>query len=241
MALLAGCTAPPPTTPVPASPSAVWNGSNFPAQDIGLTAAAPALAARWRPYGVSLIPGEGVVAAELTIATAVPMSNHSSGAFTNTQMMGFVVAEVRDQLLAGWAGEHVQPSLDAHLSGEPFLIGVDAHAIADGTAVHYPPCALIPTSITLLAPSPALDVALAAESAYVAPTSIPMRVTYAGCAVTATTGSGVTVTLDPAVGSVTLVLDYVLRHDPVLGDVLFAESAAPCPSTITAIAAACSG
>lgn len=241
LALLAACAstqAAPTTSPVASQrpPS----GGPFPVRDTPLSGAPADLAALWRPYGVTRIPAKSVVDAAAAAAAAVPVANHSKGAFSDAQMQQFLLATVRDQLLVGWAGEHVQPSLDAYLAGEPFLVGADGHALADGTAVHYPTCALIWTSMTLLAPNPAYDTALIHHGWYVAPGSFPMRATFAGCgAVSGTTRAGATVTLDPASGPRTVVLDFVLRHDAVLGDLLFAEGISGCPVTLAVAEALC--
>jgi hypothetical protein len=209
-------------------------------RDTPLSGAPADLAALWRPYGVTIIPAKSVVDAAAAAAAAVPVANHSKGAFSDAQMQQFLLADVRDQLLAGWAGEHVQPSLGAHLSGEAFLTDAAAHALAEGTAVHYPPCDLIPASMTLLAPSSAYDAAFVHHGWYVAPGSFPMRATFAGCgAVTGTTRAGAIVTLDPASGPRTVVLDFVLRHDAVLGDLLFAEGNSGCPETLAVAESLC--
>ena len=233
---LAGCSTAPPvataTSTTQSSQRATLSPgvSTFPDHDTPISSAPPALAATWRPYGVTLIPSSSVVAAVDSTVQGIRVINGSGGAFSDAQVQQFAAADMRDQLLVGWAAENVQPSLGAHLAGQLFLVGSDSMALSMGTAVHYRPCALVPTSITVLPPSPALDAALTANNQDIHPGSFPMRLTFTGCAVTGTTRSGDTVTVDADTGPATVVTDSVLRHDPVLGDIVFAEGATVCPS-----------
>lgn len=221
------------------APTLAPGTSAFPDHDTAIDTAPAALAALWRPYGVSLIPGAEVTASLESTAATIPTTNGSAGAFSDAQVHDVVLAYLRDQLLAGWADEHVQPALAAHLAGQLFLVGADSLAMSEGTAVHLPPCALIPTAITVLAPSPELDAQLRGRNQDITAGAFPMRLGYTGCAVTGTTRSGQTVTVDPAAAPVTIVADGVIRHDPVLGDIMYAEGATVCPDT--AVPAVCAG
>lgn len=240
VAVLAGCGGA--RTPVSGAPPpgpAASGDADFPAVATPLSSAPPRLAGLWRPYGVTVIPPASVVDSATGVAAAIPVANHSGGAFSDAQVQQFAVDDMRDQLLVGWAGEHLQPALSAHLAGELFLVGPDAFALADGTALHYPPCGLVPTGFVVLPPTPGFDAELTGRNQEITPGAFPVRLSFTGCAVTGTTRSGATVTVDPATGPATIVVDDVLRHDPVLGDVLFAEGATSCPDP--AATALCSG
>ena len=231
---LAGCSGAPAaaTSPAAVTPSTATLApgvSPFPAQDTAIDDASPALAATWRPYGVTLIPSSQVLTGVDSAVQGISASNASGGAFSDAQVQQLVTAYVRDQVLAGWAAEHVQPSLGAHLAGELFLVGPDSMALAAGTALHYGSCALFPTTMAVLAPNPAFDAQLTSSNQDIQPQSFPVRLGFTGCAVTGTTRSGQTITVDPAAGPGTVVADAILRHDPVLGDILFLEGGTTCP------------
>ena len=235
VASMTGCSGAPPRatlTPTVSSPSlstAAPDVNVFPDMDTKIDSAPPSLAARWRPYGVTIIPSSSVVAAAEPAVETISVANHSGGVFSDAQVHQFAVDDMRDQLLAGWAAEHVQPALSARLVGELFLIGADGTALADGTSLHYQACSLVPTSFTVLAPNPALDARLVHSNQNVTAGAFPIRLDFSGCAVTGTTTSGRTVTVDPALGPSTVVVDYVVRHDPLLGELLFGEGAIVCP------------
>ncbi len=223
--ILTSCAAPTsivPTQPVSLTPSGPTEP--FPDHDIAIDKAPADLAALWRAYDVSEIPGKHVFDA----AAFIPLVNASGGAVSDAQAQALDRGEARAQVLAAWASEHVQPGLSAHLFNEPFMLGPPGVALAEGTSVHTPPCSVLPTRMVVYAPSPSLQTEFAANGVALSGEDIPVRVDFAGpCQLTGTTRDGQNVVIETTPAQQLLVA-VSLRTDSVLGPVVFADDALPC-------------
>jgi hypothetical protein len=197
----------------------------FPKSNTRIADASRALANLWRPYDVTEIPGQQVLAG----IRQVPLVNSSGGAISNAQAQALDLSVIRADVLWAWAQQNVQPSLIAHLFAEPFVIGSLGVALAKGTAIHVPPCGIYPTEIVVLAPSTQLRTELDARAEVVQPGDVPVREDYAGpCADTGTTRSGLVSTIQ-VIPMNSVVVEGSLRHDPVLGAVFFSDASVTCP------------
>lgn len=238
--VLAGCgssTPPPVSTPSPvAAPTLPPGSDTYPAVDTPIGQASAAMAATWRQYGVTLIPGHSTVDPSAQWPRTI---DASGGALTAAEAAAVGAAVMRTQVVATWADENRQIALEPHLMNAPFLLGTSGVALAEGTSVHTPPCGEYPTDIEVHAPSASARDALVKAGQNIGSTAIPVEMGFAGpCTVTGTTRDGRTVTVDtlPA-GRIVAMVE--LRDDPVLGSIARLDAATSCGDP--AVAGICSG
>jgi len=239
LCVLAGCgsNSPAAATPAPTAAPTLPPGSDpFPARDTPIADAPPALAAAWKPYGVTIIPGHSTVDPDSRWPQAV---DASGGIFSAAEAQALGAAVMRTQVLAAWADEHVQIPFEPHLMNTPFLLGSAGVALAEGTSVHTPDCGEYPTAIAVHAPAPAVRDALVKAGQNVGTAAIPVEMSFSGpCTVTGTTRTGEEVTVDTLPAARLLVM-VELRNDPVLGPVAHLDAAASCADPV--LAGACGG
>lgn len=158
----------------------------------------------------------------------MPLTNASGGAISDAQAHALEVGTLRADVLRAWAGEHVQPSLSAHLFAEPFIVGPWGVALAQGTAIHTPDCDIFPTRLVVYAPSPTLQADITAHHELVQSGDVPIRSDWTGpCMVTGTTRARRVVTIQ-VISAFSVIVEGSLRNDPVLGNVFFTDGSAAC-------------
>lgn len=127
-----------------------------------------------------------------------------------------------------WAEANDQPALLRHLLAANLVSANEQQLLAQGARIDQPDCALFPTSDRLY---PIKD----DGRAYFAKKNVAVTdpyvlvIGYAGpCAATVTYSDGHTSTLQELAAPGTGFGTGALRHDPVLGDIWFAEAAGSC-------------
>lgn len=226
--VLAGCgsNSPAPAKPTPA-PTLPPGSDTYPAHDTPIAEAPPAMAATWKAYGVDVIPGHDTVDPSSKWPRAV---DASGGRLTQDQVDAIGAAAMRVQVLASWADEHDQPSLEAHMMNAPFLLGSSGVALAEGTRVHQPDCSTYPLGLFVHAPSPAVRDALVKSGQNVSADAVPVVMDFVGpCPLTGTTRDGRTVDIDTLPSAIVVAMVEV-RNDPVLGPIGHLDAAAACPA-----------
>ncbi len=225
---LAACgTTPPAPRPQPTTtPATLAPGQDpLPAHDTPIAQAPAALAAVWKPYGVSVIPGHD----SLDVPASPAAANDTHGLLDDAQVAAIGAAVRRDQVLAAWTDENDQVSLLPRVAAEPFILGPVGVALAEGTHVHTPPCGVLPTEIGVHAPDAAVQSLLgAASNASVDASAVLVEMSFDGpCAITGTTRDGHTVTITTLPAARILVAAQ-LRSDPLLGTIAYPEAAGLC-------------
>jgi len=156
---IAGCGSSTPSTTSSAvatvTPRPVQIPSTFPAHDTPIDQAPAALAAKWRPYGVRVIPGREVFA-HVPTTELTPASNQVPNA------REILDANTRTNALIGWAEAHQETTLLTHLQSAALNTGPIFAALGSGPVID-PPCDLYFSSAFAVPLDPAVVVYLKRE------------------------------------------------------------------------------
>ena len=226
-------SAPPPTgTPTATSPT-VLDPFLFPEQDTPLNQATAQLQKIWAPYQVTIIPSRHTLESMPSVRT---VANLTGGALDDAIAQSYLVAEYRDNAFSAWAEKNVQPDFfNNHLQG-----GIDAGspeylALKRGQAINDPACDLYPTNPAVVKLDDKTTTYLTTQSPGKFKLNGPYAIvqTYVGpCDVTyVSPGPQQTPLGSVAVGGSTDLIAGHLTHDPVLGDLWFADGAFDCAQT----------
>ena len=213
----------PATSPTPATAPL---GDPIPAQDTPLAGAPPALAAAWRAYGVSIIPGRPLFQPARTV---VPVQDRTGGALGPAQAAAVGTGLVVTGQLLAWGDLNRQPAVIARVGGPNYTIGTIGIDIAEGDSVVAPPCAVYPTAIAVFPRLAGVVARFAAQNQDLTAGAFPVRATYAACRITATTPGGATIDVG-ATSTAALVMMVSWRDDPLLGRILYIEAVETCGS-----------
>jgi hypothetical protein len=227
--VLAACgsnTPTPSSAPTPtAAPTLAPGSDTYPSSDTAVNDAPSAMAATWKQYGVTIIPGHETIDPD---DRWPDVGNDTGGALSASQATAIGEAVMRVQVLASWADEHRQISLLPHMMNTLFVIGTSGVALAEGTSVHSPDCSTYPTELAVHAPSTALHDALVKSGQNIGAAALPVVMSFDGpCTLTGTTKSGDEVTVD-TIPAGRIVAMVTLKNDPVLGPIGHLDGATSC-------------
>jgi hypothetical protein len=184
-----------------------------------------ACAALWAPYGVTKVPPANLTD---TTPTTSQVVNATQGAVSDAQLAQWILASNRDSLWYRWAEANDQSSVLPHLG----LISLDPpaelKAMAANEPISQPDCALFPLKVEVFPITPTDRRFFVGEGETTTSTFVFVG-TYPGpCTVTATTGSGQTITLASYPSQSVTFFAGRLKRDALLGDLLFYDGAGNC-------------
>jgi hypothetical protein len=211
---------------VPALQPPDW--SLFPDQDTPIASAPAPLVAAWTPYGVTVIPGRHVLDG---VPPTPPVRNVTGGAVSDADAQRWAAAEMRTDGYVGWMEANGQPGFNDHLRTHAFLAGPIGASVLAQHHVMNPPCDLFPTAIAVVPVDAAIQ-SFFGSRGLETKASFALVMTYSRgadvCVVTETTSSGPHVLASVPAGGGTGIEGGSLRHDTLLGDLWFSDSAGDC-------------
>jgi|GEM_PF-2202575 len=192
-----------------------------------LTEVAPACRQRWSPYGVSDVPPSNELSIE-HVPAPPPVDNMTRGAVSDAVAQRWANASNRDSGWWQWAEHDDQLFVLRHLVGPALIPAVEVEALQGGGSVEQPACNLYPLSWRLFP----VD---AGGRAYFARKNLPTDdayvfvIVYAGpCSETIRSSNGAGTSVVDFSEDTTVFSAGVLRADPVLGDIWFADAGGAC-------------
>jgi hypothetical protein len=182
---------------------------------------------RWASYGVSEVPPSNELALE-HVPPAPAVANMTGGAVSEAAAQHWADASNRDSGWWKWAQGHDQLYMLRHLVGPALIPAVEVETLQAGGTVDQPDCNLYPLSWKLFPVG-------ADGRAYFARKNLPSDdayvfvVVYSGpCSETLRDAGGATSTVVDFTEDTTVFSPGVLRADPVLGDIWFADAGGNC-------------
>ena len=152
----------------------------------------------------------------------------TNGAVSQADAQRWADANDWDSGWAKWAEANAQPALLPYLSGPALISPTEEQALAVGATIDQPDCNLYPTSEKLF-PTGADGQAYFARKGLPANDSYVLVAVYAGpCTAVATYPDGHTQTISELTAPSTAFLPGSLRHDPLLGDIWYADAGGNC-------------
>jgi hypothetical protein len=182
---------------------------------------------RWWSYGVTEVPPSNEPALE-HVPAAPAVVNMTGGAVSDATAQHWADASNWDSGWWKWAQSHDQLYLLRHLVGPALIPAVEVDALQNGGTVDQPDCNLYPLRWTLF-PVGADGRAYFARKNLPADDAYVFVVVYAGpCSETVHRSGGETTTVVDFTADTTVFSPGVLREDPVLGDIWFADAGGNC-------------
>jgi hypothetical protein len=182
---------------------------------------------RWSSYSVSEVPPSNELALE-HVPAAPTVANMTGGAVSDTTAQHWADASNRDSGWWQWAQGHDQLFLLRHLVGPALIPAAEVETLQYGGTVDQPACNLYPLRWTLFPVGPD-------GRAYFARKNLPSDdayvfvVVYSGpCNEILRSSSGARTTVVDFTENTTVFSPGVLRNDPVLGDIWFADAGGTC-------------
>ena len=192
-----------------------------------LTDVAPACQQRWSSYGVTDVPPPDELTLE-HVPAAPTVANMTGGAVSDATAQHWADASNWDSGWWKWAQRYDQLFVLRHLVGPALIPAVEVEALQNGGTVDQPDCNLYPLSWKLFP----VD---AGGRAYFARKNLPTDdayvfvVVYSGpCSETVHSAGGESTAVVDFTEDTTVFSPGVLRADPVLGDIWFADAGGNC-------------
>ena len=186
-----------------------------------------ACAALWTPYGVTAVPPGNVIQQE-NIPPAPQVTNKTGGAVSDADAQAWAAANSRTGAWYRWAEANDQPALLPHVIAGTLVSATEQQLLAQGARIDQPDCALFPLTVSVY---PIQD----DGRAYFAKKNVTVTdqwalvISYPGpCVATVTYADGHTSSLQELPGPGMAFGPGVLKHDPVLGDIWYADAAGSC-------------
>jgi hypothetical protein len=196
-----------------------------------------ACAALWAPYGVTKVPPSNLTDAT---PTPPPVVNGTGGAVTDAVAQAWAVAVNRTGMWLRWSEANDQYELTTYIESRQVVNAAIDQVMRHGTSVIDPDCDLFATEYRLF-PLTAQGSAFFTSFGQITHDSYVLVEQYPGpCAILGKDPTGNTQTLVSTPNSIVSVSAGNVRHDPLLGDIWFADGAAFC-SNRGAPTAWCSG
>jgi hypothetical protein len=228
------CGASAPAVDVAPKPVAVTNAppaSTGPCAAVTTTTAITQVAVAcqqlWSPYGVTEVPPANELAIE-HVPLAPAVGNMTGGAVAETTAQRWANASNLDSGWWKWAQSNDQLFMLRFLVGPALIPADEVEALQTGGTVDQPDCNLYPLSWKLFAVG-------ADGKAYFARKNLPTDdayvfvVEYSGpCSETVHDSDGTTSRIVDFTENTTVFSQGVFRHDPVLGDIWFADAGGTC-------------
>ena len=181
----------------------------------------------WSSYGVTAVPPGNELALERVPAVAA-VANMTGGAVPDATARHWADASNADSGWWKWAEGHDQLFALRFLVGPALIPAAEVEALQNGGSVDQPDCNLYPLSWKLFP----VD---AGGRAYFARMNLPSVDAYVvvvlssgPCSETVHTANGTTTSIVDFTKDTTVFSPGVLRHDPVLGDIWFADAGGNC-------------
>jgi hypothetical protein len=205
-----------------------------------MTQVTPACATLWASRGVNVVPPLNELALE-RVPAAPAVVNMTGGAVADATAQQWADASNRDSGWWKWAQGHDQLFMLRYLVGPALIPADEVESLQNGGTVEQPDCNLYPLSWKLFPVG-------ADGKAYFARKNLPTDdaytfvVVYSGpCSETLRTSSGAATTIVDFTVDTTVFSAGVLRHDPVLGDIWFADAGGNCQDPSGPPSAWCEG
>lgn len=181
----------------------------------------------WEPTHVTEVPPLDVLQQE-HVPPAPPVKNMTNGAVSQADAQHWADAANWDSGWGEWAEANGQPFLLTRLTGPALVPTADVQALEQGATIDEPACNLYPTSVALFPVGPDGDAyftrkGLPADMAYVLVT-----VANGPCYPVAKYPDGHEQTLPGLATTTTGFAPGKLEHDPLLGDIWYADAGGNC-------------
>jgi hypothetical protein len=188
----------------------------------------PACAALWAPYQVTKVPPPDILQQE-HVPLAPPVKNMTNGAVSDADAQLWANASNRDSGWYKWGEANGQIAFLRHLVGPALISPQDVAAMQQGAVVLQPDCNLYPTTNVLFA----VD---SDGRSYFSRKNLPtgdrfvfvVSYTQPPCSETIRYPDGHATSLSAYTQPNTVFAPGVLRSDPVLGDLWFADAGGNC-------------
>jgi hypothetical protein len=185
----------------------------------------------WSPYGVTEVPPSTELQLE-HVPNAPTVVNMTDGAVSDATAQHWADASNWDSGWWKWAQGNDQLLLLRDLVGPALIPAAEIEALQSGGSVAQPDCNLYPISSKLFAVGTA-GRAYFARKRLPADDSYVFVVVYSGpCAETVNHTNGGTTTIIDFTQNTTVFSPGVLRHDPLLGDIWFADAGSNCQDPV---------
>jgi len=187
--------------------------------------------ALWSPYGVTEVPPINVLRLE-HVPNPPMVVNMTNGAVSDATARHWADASNRDSGWWKWAQQNDQLLLLHDLVGPALVPAAEVEALQSGGSVAQPDCNLYPISWKLFALGAAGRSYFARKGASTDATYLFVVVYSGPCAETVKHGDGATTTIVDFTQNTTVFSPGVLRHDPLLGDLWFADAGGSCQDPV---------
>jgi hypothetical protein len=192
-----------------------------------ITQVSPACQQLWSPYGVNEVPPSNELTLE-HVPLAPAVVNMTNGAVSDADAQHWADASNWDSGWWKWAQGHDQLFMLRNLVGASLIPADEVDVLQNGGTVDQPDCNLYPLSWKLFP----ID---AAARAYFARRNLQTTdayvfvIVYAGpCSEKLHDANGTTSSIVDFTQDTTVFQPGVLRRDPVLGDIWFADAGGDC-------------
>lgn len=185
----------------------------------------------WEPTHVTLVPPVNILEQE-QVPPAPPVKNMTNGAVSQADAQHWADAANWESGWDKWAEANGQSFLLTRLTGPALVSTADVQAMEQGATIEQPPCDLYPTSYALFPVGADGDAyftrkGLPADMAYV------LVAVYTGpCHPVATYPDGHQQTLPGLEKTSTGFVPGKLQHDPLLGDIWYADAGGNCDDPV---------
>jgi hypothetical protein len=199
----------------------------FPEQDTPLAQANNQLKGVWAPYQTTIIPSRHTLE---SMPEPRKVANLTVGAVKDTDAQTFLNAEYRDNTFVAWAEKSVQFDFLNKLQEDIYQSVPSYQAVKQGKAVSDPACDLYPVNPAVVVLDQQTKDYLTNVKHFTLRSPYAIVQTYEGpCDVTyASPPPGATPLGSLSAGGETDVIAGHLLHDPVLGDLWFADGSYSC-------------
>ena len=219
------------STSASASPSTVATACASVHTTTPITKVPTACELLWEPTNDTLVPPVDLLQQE-HVPPAPPVKNMTNGAVSQADAQHWADAANWNSGWGKWAEANDQPFLLTRLTGPALVPTADVQALEQGATISEPDCNLYPTSYSLFPVG-------ADGNAYFTRKGLPADMAYvlvtvaAGpCHPIATYADGRQQTLPGFDTTMTAFEPGVLQHDPLLGDIWYADAGGNCTDPV---------
>ena len=219
------------SAPASAAPSTVATACASVHTTTPITKVPTACELLWEPTHDTLVPPVNILQQE-KVPAAPPVQNMTNGAVSQTDAQHWADAANYDSGWDKWAEANGQAFLLTRLSGPALVSTANVQALERGATIDQPSCNLYPTSVALYPVG-------ADGSAYFIRKGLPADMEYVlvttatgPCHPVATYPDGHQETLPGLETTTTLFAPGRLEHDPLLGDIWYADAGGNCSDSV---------
>jgi hypothetical protein len=192
-----------------------------------ITSVATACQDLWAPYGVTEVPPSNELAVE-GVPVPPAVVNMTGGAVSDATAQRWAEASNRDSGWWQWAQGHDQLYMLRFLVGPALIPADEVEVLQNGGTVDQPACNLYPIRWQLF-PVDAAGRAYFARKSQPSDDAYVFVIVYSGpCSETTHSANGTVSSIVDFTADTTVFQAGVFRHDPVLGDIWFADATGTC-------------